>query len=54
MSCVEYDTAKEKRFETIEKVETVMTDEDIKQFEKDWTKFWNPEVTKKEIQKLYK
>ena len=51
---IEYDTAKEKRFETIEKVETVMTDEDIKQFEKDWTKFWNPEVTKKEIQKLYK
>ena len=44
---------KKKGSETIEKVETVMTDEEIKQFEEDWTKFWNPEVTKKEIQKLY-
>ena len=43
----------EKRFEIVERVETVMTDEEIKQFEEDWTKFWNPEVTKKEIQKLY-
>ena len=49
---IDDDTTKEKRFETIEKVETVMTDEEIKQFEEDWTKFWNPEVTKKEIQKL--
>ena len=42
----------EKRFEIVERVETVMTDEEIKQFEEDWTKFWNPEVSKKEIQKL--
>ena len=49
---IDDDTTKEKRFETIENVETDMTDEDIKQFEDDWTKFWNPEVTKKEIQKL--
>ena len=47
------DTSEEKRIETIENVETDMTDEEIKQFEEDWTKFWNPEVTKKEIQKLY-
>ena len=50
---IDDDTTKEKRFETIEKVETVMTDEEIKQFEEDWTKFWNPEVTKKEIQTFY-
>ena len=43
----------EKRFEIVERVETVMTDEEIKQFEEDWTKFWNPEVAKKEIQKFY-
>ena len=49
---IDDDPTKEKRFETIENVETDMTDEDIKQFEDDWTKFWNPEVTKKEIQKL--
>ena len=49
---IDDDTTKEKRFETIENVETDMTDEEIKQFEEDWTKFWNPEVTKKEIQKL--
>ena len=47
------DTSEEKRIETIENVETDMTDEEIKQFEEDWTKLWNPEVTKKEIQKLY-
>ena len=50
---IDDDPTKEKRFETIEKVETVMTDEEIKQFEEDWTKFWNPEVAKKEIQKFY-
>ena len=50
---IDDDTTKEKRFETIEKVETVMTDEEIKQFEEDWTNFWNPEVTKKEIQTFY-
>ena len=43
----------EKRFETIENVETDMTDEEIKQFEEDWAKLRNPDVTKKEIQKLY-
>ena len=36
------DITKEKRFETIENVETDM---------KDWAKLWNPDVTKKEIQK---
>ena len=46
------DTTKEKRIKPIKNVETDMTDEEIKQFEEDWTKFWNPEVSKKEIQKL--
>ena len=50
---VDDDTTEEKWFETTETVETNMTGEEIKQFEEDWTKFWNPEVTKKEIQKLY-
>lgn len=45
------DITEEKRFETIENVETDMTDEEIKQFEEDWAKLWNPDVTKKEIQK---
>ena len=52
MVYVDDDTTKEKRFESIKNVETDMTDEEIKQFEEDWTKFWNPEVTKKEIKKL--
>ena len=47
------DITEEKRFETIENVETDMTDEEIKQFEEDWAKLRNPDVTKKEIQKLY-
>ena len=47
MVYVDDDTTKEKRFEIVENVETDMTDEEIKQFEEDWTKFWNPEVTKK-------
>ena len=47
------DITKEKRFKTIENVETDMTDEEIKQFEEDWAKLWNPDVTKKEIKKLY-
>ena len=46
-------STKEKRIKPIKNVETDMTDEEIKQFEEDWTKFWNPEVTKKEIQKFY-
>ena len=45
------DITKEKRFKTIENVETDMTDEEIKQFEEDWAKLWNPDVTKKEIKK---
>ncbi len=45
--------SKKKRFETIENVGTDMTDKEIKQFEEDWTKLWSPEVTKKEIQKIY-
>ena len=45
-------STKEKRIKPIKNVETDMTDEEIKQFEEDWTKFWNPEVSKKEIQKL--
>ena len=50
---IDDDTTEEKRFETTETIETNMTGEEIKQFEEDWTKFWNPEVTKKEIQKFY-
>ena len=50
---IDDDTTEEKWFETTETVETNMTGEEIKQFEEDWTKFWNPEVTKKEIQKFY-
>ena len=42
------DITEEKRFETIENVETDMTDEEIKQFEEDWAKLRNPDVTKKE------
>ena len=41
------DITEEKRFKTIENIETDMTDEEIKQFEEDWAKLWNPDVTKK-------
>ena len=34
------------------KVDTEMTDEEVKQFEEDWKNFWDPEITKKMIENL--
>ena len=34
-------------------VETEMAEDEVKQFEKDWTSLWNPDITKNEIEKLH-
>ena len=34
-------------------VETDMTEDEVKQFEEDWTNMWNPDITQKEIEKLH-
>jgi hypothetical protein len=34
------------------KVDTKMTDEEVEQFEEDWKKFWDPEITKKMMETL--
>ena len=34
-------------------VETEMAEDEVKQFEEDWTSLWNPEITKNEIEKLH-
>ena len=34
-------------------VETEMTEDEVNQFEEDWTSLWNPEITKNEIEKLH-
>ena len=34
------------------KVDTEMTDEEVKQFEEDWKNFWDPEITKKMFENL--
>ena len=33
-------------------VETEMAENEVKQFEEDWTRLWNPDFTKKEIKNL--
>ena len=39
--------------ECFTKVDTEMTDENVKQFAEDWINFWNPEITKKMIENLH-
>ena len=34
-------------------VESDMTEDEVKQFEEDWTNMWNPDITQKEIEKLH-
>ena len=34
-------------------VESDLTEDEVKQFEEDWTNMWNPEITQKEIEKLH-
>ena len=34
-------------------VETEMAEDEVKQFEEDWTSLWNPDITKNEIEKLH-
>ena len=34
-------------------VESDMTEDEVKQFEEDWTNLWNPDITQKEIEKLH-
>ena len=34
-------------------VETEMTEDEVKQFEENWTSLWNPDITKNEIEKLH-
>ena len=34
-------------------VETEMAEDEVKQFEEDWTRMWNPDITKNEIEKLH-
>ena len=38
--------------ECFRKVNTEMTDENVKQFEVDWKNFWDPDITKKMIENL--
>ena len=46
--------AVERQVETLERqVETDMTEDEVKQFEEDWTNMWNPDITQKEIEKLH-
>ena len=45
----ECQTKEEYRFR---KVDTEMTDDEVKQFEEDWKNFWDPEITKKMIENL--
>ena len=41
-------------YEVLERqVETDMTEDEVKQFEEDWTNMWNPDITQKEIEKLH-
>ena len=35
------------------RVESDMTEDEVKQFEEDWTNLWNPDITQKEIEKLH-
>ena len=35
------------------KVETDMSEDEVKQFEEDWIKYWKPEITKKDIENLH-
>ena len=39
--------------ECFTKVDTEMSDENVKQFAEDWINFWNPEITKKMIEDLH-
>ena len=34
------------------KVETDMTEDEVKQFEEAWLKYWKPEITKKDVENL--
>ena len=34
------------------KVETDMNEDEVKQFEEDWIKYWKPEITQKDIENL--
>ena len=34
-------------------VESDLTEDEVKQFEEDWTNMWNLEITQKEIEKLH-
>ena len=34
-------------------VETEMAEDEVKQFEEDWTSLWNPDISKNEIEKLH-
>ena len=35
------------------KVETDMSEDEVKQFEEDWIKYWKPKITKKDIENLH-
>ena len=35
-------------------VETEMAEDEVKQFEEDWTSLWNPDYTKNEIENLHR
>lgn len=37
----------------LHQVESDMTEDEVKKFEEDWTNLWNPDITKKDIEKLH-